>query len=150
MELVWDVAVSQDDWIVLGRKKGHYTTQVSFQVVDSDRLLCQKHRELTVKGDTPSTQTLVLVPVRAGRLFLPTVHVQLFRPSSSEAGSRASRRDSTSATTELNGGEDGAAASEEVTCETFVENAAEVVDVLPATKARTVLVPIQPRDGWVG
>ncbi|KAK1926038.1 trafficking protein particle complex subunit 10 [Papiliotrema laurentii] len=128
VELVWDVAVSQDDWIVLGRKKGHYTTQ----------------------GDTPSTQTLVLVPVRAGRLFLPTVHVQLFRPSSSEAGSRASRRDSTSATTELNGGEDGAAASEEVTCETFVENAAEVVDVLPATKARTVLVPIQPRDGWVG
>lgn len=35
-----------------------------------------------------------------------------------------------------------------IICETFVENAADVVDVLPATKNRTVLVPIQPRDEW--
>jgi len=28
-ELVWDVAVSQDDWVVLGRKKGQYIAEVS-------------------------------------------------------------------------------------------------------------------------
>jgi hypothetical protein len=35
-----------------------------------------------------------------------------------------------------------------IVCETFVVNAAEVVDVLPAGKRRTVLVPIAARDGW--
>jgi len=29
-ELTWDIAVSQDDWVVLGRKKGQYTAQVSY------------------------------------------------------------------------------------------------------------------------
>lgn len=33
-------------------------------------------------------------------------------------------------------------------CETFVVNAAETVDVLPAGKTRTVLVPITQREGW--
>lgn len=33
-------------------------------------------------------------------------------------------------------------------CETFVVNAAETVDVLPAGKTRTLLVPIAQRDGW--
>ena len=37
VELVWDVAVSQDDWIVLGRKKGHYVTQVSLTLISLDR-----------------------------------------------------------------------------------------------------------------
>jgi hypothetical protein len=36
-----------------------------------------------------------------------------------------------------------------VVCETYVENAAEVVEVLPAKTSRTVLVPVaQPRDSW--
>jgi len=29
-ELTWDIAVSQDDWVVLGRKKGQYTARVSY------------------------------------------------------------------------------------------------------------------------
>ena len=28
-ELVWDVAVSQDDWVVLGKKKGQYVAEVN-------------------------------------------------------------------------------------------------------------------------
>ena len=28
VEMMWDVAVSQDDWVILGRKKGQYTAEV--------------------------------------------------------------------------------------------------------------------------
>lgn len=28
IEIFWDISVSQDDWIVLGRKKGHHAAKV--------------------------------------------------------------------------------------------------------------------------
>jgi len=61
----------------------------------------------------PEIQQVVLVPMRAGSLFLPSVSVHLLSPR-----------------------EDG------VTCETYVENAAETVNVLPAKSSTTVLVPV--------
>ena len=46
------------------------------------------------------------------------------------------------------GGDDAGHKGEEesLTCETFVENAAEVVHVLPAKSNRTVVVSIAPRE----
>lgn len=83
-------------------------------------------------------QEIVLVPVRPGRLFLPTVHTHLLQAPS---GSR-NRRLSVVAVS----GEEGEPSA--IVCETFVENAAEVVHVLPAMKTRTVLVPIAPRESY--
>jgi hypothetical protein len=93
----------------------------------------------------PNTQELVLVPVRPGRLFLPAVHVHLLpKPSSAANGFRAGGNTATARTASRQGqGPDAG-----VVCETFVVNAGEVVDVLPAGKSRTVLVPIPQRDGW--
>lgn len=30
-EVSWDITVAQEDWIILGRKKGHYKATVSLQ-----------------------------------------------------------------------------------------------------------------------
>jgi hypothetical protein len=53
--------------------------------------------------------------MRSGSLFLPTVTVQLLSPA----------------------GEQG------LICETYVENAAQVIDVLPAKAVVTALIPIR-------
>ncbi len=58
-------------------------------------------------------QQVVLVPMRAGSLSLPAVTVQLLSPLDNR-----------------------------ITCETYVENAAEAVHVLPAKSLTTVLIPM--------
>lgn len=61
---------------------------------------------------------IVLVPMRAGRLFLPTVSVQYLPDDQVGDG------------------------GEKLLCETHVENAAEVINVLPAKGMTTILIPM--------
>lgn len=85
-------------------------------------------------------QDIVLVPVRSGKLFLPAVHARLLKPKSVLDGRRSS--------VDRANGHSSEDAGDGIICETHVENAAEVIDVLSATKSRTVLVPLPIRDGW--
>ncbi|TYJ56733.1 hypothetical protein B9479_002503 [Cryptococcus floricola] len=100
-KLVFDVQVNADDWLVLGKKKGCYTADPG------------KDEE----------QEIILLPLRSGTLFLPTVSVQ---PLDTLTPIDAS---------------DKSQARSQVLCESFVENAAEVVRVLSAQKEVTALVP---------
>ena len=58
---------------------------------------------------------IVLVPMRSGRLFLPIVTVNLANP-----------------------GEDG------LISETYLENAVEAIEVLPAKSGGVAMIPLEP------
>ncbi|KIR55035.1 hypothetical protein I315_02272 [Cryptococcus gattii Ru294] len=104
--LVYDVQVNPEDWIVLGKKKAYF-------VPDPEK---------DVKVE------IVLLPTRAGTIFLPNVSIY---PLHSPDGS-----------SELQAKVQG------VLCESYMENAAQTVRVLPAKKEVTVLVPA-PLPGGV-
>ena len=90
------------------------------------------------------------MPVRAGKLFLPTVHANLL-PTSSAARPNGTAGHTTASLGNASATQKASVNAEDETglvCETFVVNAAETVDVLPAGKTRTVLVPIVQREGW--
>ncbi|XAO26570.1 hypothetical protein I312_105407 [Cryptococcus bacillisporus CA1280] len=97
--LVYDVQVNPEDWIVWGKKKAYF-------VPDPEK---------DVKVE------IVLLPTRAGTIFLPNVSIY---PLHSPDGS-----------SELQAKVQG------VLCESYMENAAQTVRVLPAKKEVTVLVP---------
>ncbi|RXK36754.1 hypothetical protein M231_05989 [Tremella mesenterica] len=93
LRMVFDVQASADDWLVLGKKKGHI-------IFSKDE-------------NKPHTASLVLVPMRPGHLFFPHVQTQLSDLKVTE-----------------------------MICETYVENAAESVEVLPARGGVTAVVPL--------
>ena len=105
-KLVYDLQINSDDWLVMGRKKGHYVLDVRTISFHSSCLPFES------QSSNPQKQRVVLVPMRSGSLFLPTVSIQLLQPN-----------------------QDG------MICETYVENAAEAVDVLPAKSSATILIP---------
>ena len=116
---MFDVQATPEDWIVLGKKKGFYLADVSVP--------CPFWRILfssLTSGQTGETmqQQIVLVPMRSGTLFLPSVSIQHV--------SGAQHPD-----------------AEPLVCETYVENAAEVVHVLPSKRSIIALVPL--REAWV-
>ncbi|ORX34725.1 trafficking protein particle complex subunit 10 [Kockovaella imperatae] len=94
LRLFFDIQVNGDDWIVLGKKKGFYMPRRS-------------------QNDTFS---IVLVPVRAGRLNLPVVQIHPVNPKDSADGS--------------------------LICETYVDNAAESIEVFPAKSSAMALIPM--------
>lgn len=104
--LVYDVQVNPEDWIVLGKKKAYF-------VPDPEK-------DVSVE--------IVLLPTRAGTIFLPNVAIY---PLDSPGGSS-----------------EGQAKIQGVLCESYMKNAAQTVRVLPAKKEVTVLVPV-PLPGAV-
>ncbi|KAL7418808.1 hypothetical protein Q5752_006492 [Cryptotrichosporon argae] len=110
LDVVYELGASADDWLVVGKRKGTYRVDLA----------------------RPEVRRVTLVPMRAGRLALPTVTVALAGgPAASASGPGAARHE-----------------LERVLCETHVDNAADVVHVLPARAAHTTLVPVRPM-GWV-
>jgi hypothetical protein len=110
--LVFDVQGLPDDWIILGKKKGYYTADVRHSIL-------AKYELIGTQPDVKQDQQIVLVPMRSGSLFLPTVTVQLLSSSVSASDPAG-----------------------ELVCETYVENAAETIDVLPAKAVVTALIPV--------
>ncbi|KAK8845493.1 hypothetical protein IAR55_006206 [Kwoniella newhampshirensis] len=104
--LIFDVQTNPEDWLVLGKKKGYYFAEPNSQKEE--------------------TQQIVLVPMRPGTLFLPSVHVAILPPTT-DAWNQVP--------THANG-------SEEMLCETYVENAGESLRVLPAEREVTSIVPV--------
>nr|XP_031863557.1 uncharacterized protein CI109_000809 [Kwoniella shandongensis]KAA5530629.1 hypothetical protein CI109_000809 [Kwoniella shandongensis] len=109
--LVSDVQTNPDDWLVLGKKKGYYFVDRS--------------------SPKEEVQQIVLVPMRPGTLFLPSVHVALLHNTTDP---------------HAHGGgwthEQSHSQKEEMLCETYVENAAESLRILPAKREVTTVVPI--------
>ncbi|WWD09044.1 hypothetical protein V865_007164 [Kwoniella europaea PYCC6329] len=102
--LVFDIQ-NNEDWLVVGKKKGYYLAD----------------------PDTPEEQEIILIPMRSGKLFLPTVTIQLLSAPTNAAyqGQAKSQMD-----------------NDELLCETYFENAAEYMTVLPAKKEMNCFVPI--------
>ncbi|WVQ80318.1 hypothetical protein IAT38_002423 [Cryptococcus sp. DSM 104549] len=115
--LVFDVQASNEDWLVLGKKKGYYTAD----------------------PDKPEEQQIILVPIRAGNLFLPNVTVQLLDPGSARPARSAPAQ-----------GQAQVQSTPEVLCESHVENAAQAIRVLPAKREATAMVSIALGEGWEG
>lgn len=59
VEMMWDVAVSQDDWVILGRKKGQYTAEVS-SGWSSRRTEAHTYQTLSVRPAKRSRRKLCL------------------------------------------------------------------------------------------
>ncbi|OXG20513.1 hypothetical protein C366_02047 [Cryptococcus neoformans Tu401-1] len=104
--LVYDVQVNPEDWIVLGKKKAYFVPDLE--------------KDVSVE--------IVLLPTRAGTIFLPNVSIYPLDPPGG----------STEGQTKIQG----------VLCESYMKNAAQTVRVLPAKKEVTVLVPV-PLPGGV-
>lgn len=83
--------------------------------------------------------SLTLVPMRAGNILFPNVIVSLM-PSDQDADGVAGFGQNQQQQQQR---------QSPLTCETYVENAAEVVKVLPAKRSVTAVIPIQPNMGRV-
>jgi hypothetical protein len=92
---------------------------------------------LTNQPEKEERHEITLIPMRPGPLLLPTVTTAILPSSSSDS---------------VNRGND-----EQLLCETYLENAAEVVRVLPAKKTVRVMIPLinagggmveQRREEW--
>ncbi|WVQ76341.1 hypothetical protein IAR50_006006 [Cryptococcus sp. DSM 104548] len=100
-------------------------------------VLGKKKGSYVADPDKYEEQDIILLPLRSGSLFLPNVTVQ---PIDDLAAPDAPNQSQ---------------ARSQVLCESFVENAAEVVRVLPAQKEVTALVPAVipsgiPAGDWEG
>ena len=124
-DLSFDILPDPEEWIVLGRKKG--TLSVSGSLVDNVSADCLLHlhnvmRGLNTDAKTPHHSTqLTLLPMRPGALTLPNVVVSIIPPANMQQQP-----------------------GQLLICETFVENAAEAVRVLPAQRTVTAIVPVYP------
>nr|XP_019048846.1 hypothetical protein I302_02625 [Kwoniella bestiolae CBS 10118]OCF27776.1 hypothetical protein I302_02625 [Kwoniella bestiolae CBS 10118] len=110
--LVFDIQ-NNEDWLVVGKKKGYY-------LADPDK---------------PEEQRIIIIPMRSGKLFLPTVTIQLLSTlTNNNTNQGKSQMD-----------------NDELLCETYFENSAEYITVLPAKKEVNCFVPI-PISGetWDG
>ncbi|WVQ93773.1 hypothetical protein IAU59_000851 [Kwoniella sp. CBS 9459] len=108
-----------DDWLVCGKKKGYY---------DAD-------------PTTPEEQQITLIPMRAGQLFLPSISIHLLpppTPAQSQSQSHHGTGTGKQATPVLT----HAQFQQDLICETYLENAAECITVLPAKKEVNAFVPI--------
>ncbi|WVF66156.1 hypothetical protein IAT40_000896 [Kwoniella sp. CBS 6097] len=109
-----------DDWLACGKKKGYYSADPT----------------------TPEEQQITLIPMRAGQLFLPSISIHLLPPSShtstSTSQGHAQARAGTHGTPVLT----HAQYQQDLICETYLENAAECITVLPAKKEVNAFVPI--------
>nr|XP_018266801.1 uncharacterized protein I303_00779 [Kwoniella dejecticola CBS 10117]OBR88959.1 hypothetical protein I303_00779 [Kwoniella dejecticola CBS 10117] len=113
--LVFDIQ-NNEDWLVLGKKKGYFL---------ADPSKTEEH-------------DIILIPMRSGQLFLPTINIGLLSNSNSAHNTHQGRSGSN---------------ENELLCETYFENAAECMMVLPCKKEINAFVPIQsPMVGevWAG
>ncbi|OCF36173.1 hypothetical protein I316_02045 [Kwoniella heveanensis BCC8398] len=116
-----------DDWLICGKKKGYYTADPA----------------------TPEEQRITLIPLRAGQLFLPSVSIHLLPHSSASAPSNPTSNSHPQAHAHIRpNNQQGtpvlthAQYQQDLICETYLENAAECITVLPAKKEVNAFVPI--------
>ncbi|WRT63733.1 uncharacterized protein IL334_000656 [Kwoniella shivajii] len=102
--LVFDIS-NNEDWLILGKKKGYYTPDPT----------------------KPEEQIIILIPLKSGQLFLPNVNIQLLQnPNSNSNPNLGIESDRQT----------------QLLCETYFENAAQSITVLPAKKEVNAIVPI--------
>jgi len=133
---VYDIQTERDDWLVLGKKKGYFSTPLPSQLHAPSSSLRSVKRQI------------VLVPLRPGALFLPMVVVHVPPPPQSQPSSQESSQPSPQSQScrpshsSSQSSQQPAPPFHTLQCETYVENAMEVIHVLPAKRATTTLVPV--------
>ncbi|KAK4686207.1 trafficking protein particle complex subunit 10, partial [Tremellales sp. Uapishka_1] len=107
IHLVFDIQPQPEDWLILGKKKGFYIAN----------------------PDVPEEQQIVMVPMRAGALSLPTISIiMLPGPSNAKVYNEDDR----------------------LLCDSYVENAAQIINVLPAKTTMTTIIPTNHGSNWEG
>lgn len=129
--LVFDIVPNPDDWIILGRKKGFWNAEVSYN--DSKIVYARANSPQPEKDEQ---QEITLIPMRAGPLLLPSITSSILSATSTPGHSAPAQYDQN--------------AKEDLLCETYLENAAEVIRVLPARKVVRAMIPLVAAAGCTG
>ncbi|WVN90958.1 uncharacterized protein L203_106203 [Cryptococcus depauperatus CBS 7841] len=110
-KLMFDVQANPDDWVLLGKKRGSFISD----------------------SENDEEQHIVLLPIRAGVIFLPHVLVHPI-----ELGPLPGQPISQYQTQTCGQG---------ILYESYVENAGQTINVLPAKKEVTTIVPVPLPSG---